>query len=90
MFKSNELNHITDQFTWVVKIKAEAHLDYWINDYFDGMNLTHQLDGTTVMKGVLPDLAAVYGLMLRLRDSGVILIEARIERTAYTPGFCNR
>ena len=80
MVDRNELNDKPEQFTWEVKVKAEAHLDYWISDYFDGMSISHEPDGTTVMKGQLPDLAAVYGLMLRLRDSGVILVETRIER----------
>jgi len=80
MANSDQINNKPDQLTWEVKVIAEAHLDHWINDYFGGMIITHAPDGTTVMQGSLPDLSAVYGLMLRLRDSGVILVEARIKR----------
>jgi len=69
-----------DEYTWSVRVRAEAHLDAWINDYFDGLTVRHELDGTTSLTGRLPDLPAVYGIVLKLRDTGVELLTLNIER----------
>lgn len=67
-------------YSWQIEVIAGAHLDYWINDYFSGLTLRHNGDGTTILTGDLPDLPAVYGLILQLRDSGIVLISLQVKR----------
>lgn len=67
-------------YGWHIEVIAGAHLDYWINDYFSGLTLRHNGDGTTVLTGELTDLPAVYGLILQLRDSGIALISLQVKR----------
>jgi hypothetical protein len=40
----------------------------------DGLEISHQLDGTTRLTGILPDQTALLGLLLRLRDLGLALV----------------
>jgi hypothetical protein len=41
---------------------------------FDGMNVICLADGNTLITGNLPDQAALYGLLIQLRDLGITLI----------------
>lgn len=42
--------------------------------WFDGFDLTHESDGTTVLQGVVIDQAALHGLLARVRDTGLPLV----------------
>jgi hypothetical protein len=56
------------------EIRISGHLDArWVT-WFDGMTLTPDEDGTTVVRGVLADQAALHGVLQRLRDAGLPLI----------------
>ena len=65
---------------WKVEIRLGGHLDGWMMDYFDGLTLSHQDDGTTFITGELPDKPAVFGLILELRDAGIDLISLQVKR----------
>ncbi len=65
---------------WKVKVVSEAHLDPWIKDYFGGLDLEHLQDGSSVITGELTDMPAVYGLILRLRDAGIVLLSLKADR----------
>jgi hypothetical protein len=41
---------------------------------FDGMTLSHDGDGTTVLHGPVVDQAALHGLLARVRDLGLPLL----------------
>lgn len=41
---------------------------------FDGLTLTHEPDGTTVLSGAIADQAALHGLLQRVRDLGIPLV----------------
>ena len=68
------------RYEWKVEVRSPAHLDEWINDYFDGLTLSHEEDGSSLLRGALTDLPAVYGLILKLRDSGIELLSLKAER----------
>jgi hypothetical protein len=44
---------------------------------FEGMTLTSESDGTTVIRGELADQAALHGLLNTLRDLGLPLLSVR-------------
>ena len=67
-------------YSWQIEVIAGAHLDYWINDYFSGLTLRYSPNGSTMLTGDLPDMPAVYGLILRLRDSGIVLLSLQVKR----------
>jgi hypothetical protein len=56
------------------EIRLRGHLDRrWVN-WFDGLSLSLESDGTTVIHGPVPDQAALHGLLQRVRDVGLPLI----------------
>jgi len=56
------------------EIRIQGHLDVRWATRLDGMTLTAEHDGTTVMEGLVVDQAALHGLLAKLRDIGVPLI----------------
>ena len=56
------------------EIRLEGHLDARWAAWFDGLSLTQESDGTTVLRGSIVDQAALHGLLGKVRDLGVPLI----------------
>jgi hypothetical protein len=56
------------------EIRVEGHLGPRWSAWFDGLSLTNEADGTTVIRGALVDQAALHGLIQQLRDVGIPLI----------------
>ena len=58
----------------IYEIRVKGHLDSRWGLWFDGMGLTHQSDGTTLIHGYVVDQAALHGLLQRIRDTGLPLV----------------
>ncbi len=56
------------------EIRLGGHLDSRWAAWFDGLDLTNESDGTTVIQGPVVDQAALHGLLHKLRDVGIPLI----------------
>jgi hypothetical protein len=56
------------------EIRVEGHLGSRWSAWFDGLSLTSEDDGTTVIRGPVPDQAALHGLLSKLRDVGIPLV----------------
>jgi hypothetical protein len=56
------------------EIRLKGRLEPRRADWFDGLALTIDSDGTTALRGVIADQAALHGLLQRLRDVGLPLI----------------
>lgn len=59
------------------EIRLQGHLDPRWAAWFDGLSLTHQSDGTTLIEGTVVDQAALHGLLGKVRDLGLPLIAVR-------------
>ena len=59
------------------EIRLKGHLNARWADWFDGLSLTEEGDGTTLLSGSVVDQAALHGLLARVRDLGVPLIAVR-------------
>jgi hypothetical protein len=55
-------------------ICVRGHLGSQWSAWFDGMTLTCQDDGTTLISGTIADQSALHGLLRRLNDLGVPLV----------------
>jgi len=55
-------------------IRLKGHLDKRWSSFFDGLRLTHEGDGTTVILARGLDQAALHGLLQKVRDTGLPLI----------------
>lgn len=72
-------------------ITVGGHLDQCWSDWFGGITITNQPDGTTLLWGVIADQAALYGLLVKIRDLGLPLIalvpeQARVHERAKSDG----
>ena len=56
------------------RIRIRDHLDPLWSDWFDGLAIDQQADGTTTLTGPVVDQAELFGLLARLRDLGATLL----------------
>ncbi len=56
------------------EIRVKGHLGPRWAARFEGMTLTRDGDGTTVIHGPVVDQAALHGLLARVRDLGIPLL----------------
>jgi hypothetical protein len=56
------------------EIRIKGHLDNHWAEWFDGMTITLEENGDTLLSGPVVDQAALYGLLKRVRDLGMPLL----------------
>ena len=56
------------------EIRLQGHLDDRWAEWFDGMTITRQPGGTTLLSGPVADQAALQGLLRRIADLGMTLL----------------
>ena len=70
------------------EIRVEGQLDAEWADWFEGMTLSPEPDGITVLSGTIADQAALQGLLRRVGDLGMTLISVNnvsaLELAAFT------
>jgi hypothetical protein len=72
---SNELNPKTDPSKPVVyQIRIKGHLGREWTDWFEGLTITLEEDGDTLLTGPVIDQAALHGLLKKVRDLGIPLV----------------
>lgn len=59
------------------EIRLQGHLDARWASWFDGLVLTNESDGSTVISGPVADQAALHGLLRKIRDLGLPLISVQ-------------
>ncbi len=59
------------------KIRIKGHMDKKWADWFYGLQITHEKDGTTTLFGPLPDQAALHSILRKIRDLNLQLISVK-------------
>lgn len=72
--------HSKSPETPIYEIRVGGHLsDEWVN-WFEGLTITLEDNGNTLLTGRIVDQAELYGVLRRIRDLGLPLISVnRIE-----------
>jgi hypothetical protein len=77
--------HTEEPRRYELRVKGQL-ADRWAA-WFDGMTLTPQADGTTVLHGMVADQSALHGLLNKVSDLGLELISVtRTPATQTTAG----
>ncbi len=56
------------------QIKVKGVLDDTWSEWFDGLRITHDAAGDTLLEGAVRDQTALYGLLGKARDMGLTFI----------------
>lgn len=59
----------------VYQIRLKGHLGRQWKDWFEGLTITLEANGDTLLTGPVADQAALYGLLRKVRDLGLPLVE---------------
>ena len=72
---SNELDPKTEPSQPVVyQIRIKGHLDPQWTNWFEGMTITLEDNGDTLLTGSVVDQAGLHGLLKKVRDLGMPLV----------------
>lgn len=58
----------------IYQIRLQGHLGRQWMDWFDGMSITLEDNGDTVLTGPVVDQAALHGVLKKVRDVGIPLL----------------
>ena len=58
----------------IYRIRIRSHLDERWMPWFDDMSIQQDANGETLLTGFVPDQAALYGMLMKLRDLGLALV----------------
>lgn len=67
-----------------IRLKGQLNAR-WV-DWFDGMTITLDNNGDTLLSGPVVDQAALHGLLKKVRDVGLTLLSVNIVKTEGTEG----
>ncbi len=58
----------------IYQIRIEGHLGVQWANWFEGLTMTLEDNGDTLLTGVIVDQAALHGLFKKIRDLGLVLV----------------
>ena len=58
----------------VYRIRIEGHLDQTRAEWFDGLEITLLDEGETLLSGRLPDQSALFGVLKKIHNLGLLLV----------------
>lgn len=56
------------------QIRVKGHLSPDWSNWFEGMTITNEPLGNAVLSGTLVDDAALYGVLMKMRDTGLTVL----------------
>ena len=56
------------------RIHIRSHLDTRWESWFEDLTIQHEANGVTLLTGSMPDQAALFGTLMKIRDLGLTLI----------------
>ena len=71
---------LNEPMTYQIRIKG--HLGHEWTDWFEGLTITLEDSGDTLLAGPVVDQAALFGLLKKVRDLGMLLISVNHVKPA--------
>lgn len=70
------------------RIRIKGYLDPSWQEWFEGLEIAHEVEGTSMLSGFLRDQAALHGVLAKMRSLGVavLALETSEIRSAEEPG----
>ncbi len=62
----------------IYEIRVGGHLSPQWLDWFEGLTVTLEESGNTLLSGPVADQAALYGLLKKVRDTGLTLVAVNL------------
>jgi hypothetical protein len=59
------------------ELRVGRHLDDRWAEWFGDLTMTREPDGTTTLRGAVADQAALHGILIKIRDLGMVLLAVR-------------
>ena len=66
----------------IYSIRVKGYLDQERSSWFDGLTITYTTGGETILSGSIADQAALHGILAKIRDLGLSLLEVKRGGTA--------
>lgn len=63
----------------VYQIRIRGELGEEWSPWFGGMDVSSEGNGDTLLAGLVCDQAALYGLLKKIRDSGLVLVSVNVQ-----------
>ena len=66
---------LSSKYTYQIRIKGHVNQDWSI--WFEEYSVEHKDNGETLLRGKLPDQTALHGVLMKIRDLGITLVEVK-------------
>ena len=61
------------------EIRLKGELDRQWSTWFDGLTISYDEEGNTLLRGSLPDESALHGVLMKVRDLALPLLALKRE-----------
>ena len=68
---------LTDDKDLLYEITIKGHIDEHWTDWLGGLKITWDANGNSLLTGIVPDQAALHGILMQIRDLGLGLISLK-------------
>jgi hypothetical protein len=59
------------------RIRIKDHVNINWSEWFENLTIEHRDTGETIISGDLPDQTALHGVLMKIRDLGLTLVEVK-------------
>ena len=66
-------------------IRVKGYLDPLWSEWLDELTVVHEADGDTALDGPLADQAALFGVLIKIHDLGLSLMEVSVQGAGTAP-----